>query len=52
MKDILKGIAQNPNIIHVNENSREKSKEIFYCIYLYFNIYFQKEEVEKYLRMK
>ena len=47
MKNILEVIAKDPNKIHVDENSREKSKETFYCIYLYFNIYFQKEEEVK-----
>jgi len=47
MKNILNVIAKDPSNIHVEENSKEKSKEKFYCIYLYFNLNYQKEEVIK-----
>ena len=40
-------IDKDPNKIHVDEKEKEKSKEIFYCINLYFKLYFQKEEVIK-----
>jgi len=46
-KNILNIIAKDPNKIHVDENSKEKSKEVFYSIYLYFNLNFHKEEVIK-----
>ena len=47
MKSILNSIAKDPNKIHVEESekSKEKYKEIFYCIYLYFNLYYQKEKL-------
>ena len=47
MRNILKSIAENPDKINIDEKSKEKSKETFYCIYLYFNLYFQNETIKK-----
>ena len=47
MKNILNKIAENPDKINVEENSKERSKEIFFSLYLYFNLNYQRDEVIK-----
>ena len=50
MKNILNVIAKRPEKIRVeNENSRKNITELFYFIYLYFVMNFQKEKLDELL---
>ena len=46
VSNILNAIAKKPENIHIEqEEEKKKGTEIFYTIYLYFNLHFQKDKV-------